>query len=50
MEKGKSNKTKLKGKRRKPLHVKVADSLIELHDRNEKLKEKKIDPSFLKLF
>lgn len=37
-------------KKQKPLERKVADDLVKTHERNEKLREKKIDTSFLDLF
>ena len=37
-------------KNKKPLERKVADDLVKLHERNEKLREKKISTSFLDLF
>jgi hypothetical protein len=37
-------------KKRKPLERRVADSLVKTHERNEKLKEKDINTSFLDLF
>jgi hypothetical protein len=37
-------------KKKKPLEKKVADDLVKLHERNEKLREKKINTSFLDLF
>lgn len=37
-------------KKKKPLERKVADDLVKLHERNEKLKEKNIGTSFLDLF
>lgn len=37
-------------KKKKPLERKVADDLVKLHERNEKLREKKIGTSFLDLF
>jgi len=48
--KSNAKKPKLKGKRRKPLERKVADDLVKLHERNEKLRDKKVDSSFLDLF
>jgi hypothetical protein len=51
MEKSENkSKPKLKGKRQKPLERKVADDLIKLHERNEKLREKTIKTDFFKLF
>lgn len=46
----KKGKPKLKGKRPKPLERRVADDLIKLHERNEKLREKNIKTDFFKLF
>jgi len=43
-------KRKLKGKRPKPHTQKVADYLVKKHEENEKLREKRIDTSFLDLF
>ena len=37
-------------KKRKPLERRVADSLVKTHERNEKLKDKNINTSFLDLF
>jgi len=37
-------------KKKKPLERKVADDLVRTHERNEKLRDKKIDTSFLDLF
>lgn len=37
-------------KKRKPLERKVADDLVRLHERNEKLRDKNINTSFLDLF
>jgi len=37
-------------KKHKPLERRVADSLVKTHERNEKLKEKNINTSFLDLF
>lgn len=37
-------------KAKKPLERRVADNLIKTHERNEQLKDKKIDTSFLDLF
>ena len=37
-------------KKKKPLERKVADDLVRTHERNEKLRDKKINPSFLDLF
>jgi hypothetical protein len=49
MEKKKTNKLST-FKKKKPLERKVADDLVKLHERNEKLKEKNIGTSFLDLF
>ena len=46
----KKGKPKSKGKRPKSLERKVADDLIKLHERNEKLREKNIKTDFFKLF
>lgn len=37
-------------KKKKPLERKVADDLVKTHERNEQLREKKINTSFLDLF
>lgn len=37
-------------KKKKPLERKVADDLVKKHERNEKLREKNINTSFLDLF
>ena len=37
-------------KKKKPLERRVADSLVKTHERNEKLKDKNINTSFLDLF
>jgi len=37
-------------KKKKPLERKVADDLVRQHERNEKLREKNINTSFLDLF
>lgn len=37
-------------KKKKPLERKVADDLVRQHERNEKLRDKKINTSFLDLF
>jgi len=37
-------------KKKKPLERKVADDLVRAHERNEKLRDKKINTSFLDLF
>ena len=49
MKKKKTNKLST-FKKKKPLERKVADNLVKLHERNEKLRDKKIDTSFLDLF
>ena len=49
MAKKKTNKLST-FKKKKPLERKVADDLVKLHERNEKLKEKNIGTSFLDLF
>ena len=47
----KKNKKKLTTfKRKKSLERKVADELVKKHERNEKLREKNINTSFLDLF
>lgn len=47
---GKSKKKLSTYKKKKPLERKVADDLVKLHERNEKLRDKKINTSFLDLF
>lgn len=37
-------------KRRKPLERKIADDLVKQSEMNEKLRDKRIDSSFLDLF
>jgi len=37
-------------KKKKPLERQVADNLVKQHERNEKLREKKIDTKFFDLF
>lgn len=49
MAKKKTNKLST-FKKKKPLERKVADDLVKTHERNEKLREKKIGTSFLDLF
>ncbi len=49
MKKKKTNKLST-FKKKKPLERKVADELVKLHERNEKLRDKKIGTSFLDLF
>lgn len=49
MAKKKTNKLST-FKKQKPLERKVADGLVKLHERNEKLREKNIGTSFLDLF
>ena len=49
MAKKKTNKIST-FKKKKPLERKVADDLVKQHERNEKLREKKINTSFLDLF
>ena len=49
MTKKKTNKLST-FKKQKSLERKVADDLVKLHERNEKLREKKINTSFLDLF
>lgn len=49
MKKQKTNKLST-FKKNKPLERKVADDLVKLHERNEKLRDKEIGTSFLDLF
>lgn len=49
MEKKKKNKFST-FKKKKSLERKVADDLVKLHERNEKLRDKQVDTSFLDLF
>ena len=49
MKKKKTNKFAT-FKKKKPLERKVADDLVKTHERNEKLRDKKINTSFLDLF
>jgi len=49
MKKKKKNKLSTL-KKKKPLERKVADDLVKQHERNEKLREKNINTSFLDLF
>jgi len=49
MKKKKTNKFST-FKKKKPLERKVADDLVKTHERNEKLRDKKINTSFLDLF
>lgn len=49
MKKKKTNKFST-FKKKKPLERKVADDLVRTHERNEKLRDKKINTSFLDLF
>ena len=49
MKKKKTNKFST-FKKRKSLERKVADDLVKTHERNEKLRDKKINTSFLDLF
>ena len=49
MAKKKTNKFST-WKKKKPLERQVADKLVKTHERNEKLKEKNINTSFLDLF
>lgn len=49
MKKKKNNKFST-FKKKKPLERKVADDLVKTHERNEKLRDKKINTSFLDLF
>mgnify|MGYP001186988066 FL=1 len=47
----KNNKKKLSTfKKKKPLERKIADDLVRTHIRNEKLRDKNINTSFLDLF
>ena len=51
MKRSKPNKkNKFTFKKRKNYQEKLADSLVSTHERNEKLREKKISTSFLKNF
>lgn len=51
MKRSKSNKkNKVNLKKKKNYQEKLADSLVSIHERNEKLREKKISLSFLKNF
>jgi len=46
-----SNKKRvLKGKRPKPLTVKIADNLIKKSEENEKLRQKRVNTDFFNLF
>lgn len=45
-----SKKRVLKGKRPKPLTVKIADNLIKKSEENEKLRQKRINTDFFNLF
>ena len=49
MAKKKTNKLST-FKKRKPLERKVADDLVKQHERNEKLREKRIGTKFLDMF
>ena len=49
MAKKKTNKLST-FKKRKPLERKVADDLVKQHERNEKLREKRIGIKFLDMF
>ena len=49
MKKKKTNKLST-FKKKKPHERKVADDLVKLHERNEKLRDKEINPSVLDLF
>ena len=49
MKKKKTNKLST-FKKKKPHERKVADDLVKLHERNKKLRDKKINPSVLDLF
>lgn len=49
MAKKKTNKLST-FKKKKPLERRVADDLVKQHERNEKLREKNINTSFLDLF
>lgn len=50
MEDNKEKKRTLRGKRPKPLERKVADYLVQKSEQNEKLRSKKINTDFFKLF
>lgn len=45
-----SKKRVLKGKRPKPLTVKIADNLIKKSEENEKLRQKRVNTDFFNLF
>jgi hypothetical protein len=45
-----SKKRVLKGKRPKPLTVKIADNLVKKSEENEKLRQKRINTDFFNLF
>jgi len=49
MAKNKTNKFST-WKKKKPLERKVADKLVNTHERNEKLREKEIGTKFLDMF
>ena len=49
MEKKKNNKFST-WKKKKPLERNVADDLVKQHERNEKLREKRIGTGFLDMF
>lgn len=49
MSKKKTNKFST-FKKKKPLERKVADDLVRQHERNEKLREKRIGTDFLDMF
>lgn len=47
----KTKKNKLSTfKKQKPLERKVADNLVKLHERNEKLRDKNVNTDFFDLF
>ena len=49
--KKKTTKKKLSTfKKKKPLERRIADDLVRTHERNEKLRDKNINTSFLDLF
>jgi hypothetical protein len=50
MKKKTTNKKLSTFKKKKPLERKIADDLVRTHERNEKLRDKNINTSFLDLF
>jgi hypothetical protein len=50
MKKKNNNKKLSTFKKKKPLERKIADDLVRTHERNEKLRDKNINTSFLDLF